>query len=175
MSTNYEITEISPQQLRMQVKYTKTDKPDYWENVKVTDFSDDALHTIAKERAHKAEIFWNQIESAPADKTLTSNTGELKPKTYADVPDFDEATQTLTQSWSETDSAEVQSWTVADKSDADKELGIRAKRDRLLEETDHYGLSDVTMSTEMTTYRQALRDIPQQTDFPTTVTWPTMP
>jgi len=36
---------------------------------------------------------------------------------------------------------------------------LRNKRNELLAETDHYGLSDVTMSTEMTNYRQALRDI----------------
>ena len=48
----------------------------------------------------------------------------------------------------------------------------RAKRDDLLKETDHFGLSDVTMSAEMTTYRQALRDVPQQDGFPETITWP---
>ena len=51
----------------------------------------------------------------------------------------------------------------------------RTERDRLLKETDHYGLSDVTMSAEMTTYRQALRDVPQQDGFPSTITWPTKP
>ena len=51
----------------------------------------------------------------------------------------------------------------------------RAKRDDLLKETDHFGLSDVTMSAEMTTYRQALRDVPQQEGFPSTITWPTKP
>ena len=51
----------------------------------------------------------------------------------------------------------------------------RSKRDDLLKATDHYGLSDVTMSEAMTTYRQALRDVPQQTDFPGTITWPTKP
>ena len=51
----------------------------------------------------------------------------------------------------------------------------RAKRDDLLKATDHYGLSDVTMSDEMTTYRQALRDVPQQSDFPSTITWPEKP
>lgn len=48
----------------------------------------------------------------------------------------------------------------------------RAKRDDLLKATDHYGLSDVTMSEAMTTYRQALRDVPQQEGFPETITWP---
>jgi hypothetical protein len=51
----------------------------------------------------------------------------------------------------------------------------RAKRDDLLKATDHFGLSDVTMSAEMTTYRQALRDVPQQAGFPNTITWPTKP
>jgi len=51
----------------------------------------------------------------------------------------------------------------------------RSKRDALIAETDHYGLSDVTMSTEMTTYRQALRDVPQQEAFPNTITWPEKP
>ena len=37
--------------------------------------------------------------------------------------------------------------------------GVREKRDRLLAETDYLALSDNTMSSEMTTYRQELRDI----------------
>ena len=36
---------------------------------------------------------------------------------------------------------------------------LRAKRNRLLQDTDFYGMSDNTMSSDMTTYRQALRDI----------------
>nr|BAR20268.1 hypothetical protein [uncultured Mediterranean phage uvMED] len=37
---------------------------------------------------------------------------------------------------------------------------LRSKRNSLLKETDHYGLSDVNMSEDMTTYRQELRDLP---------------
>jgi len=51
----------------------------------------------------------------------------------------------------------------------------RAKRTALLMETDHYALSDITMSSDMTAYRQALRDVPQQKDFPTSINWPTKP
>ena len=36
---------------------------------------------------------------------------------------------------------------------------LRQKRDGLLKETDYYALSDVTMSDDMATYRQRLRDI----------------
>lgn len=53
----------------------------------------------------------------------------------------------------------------------------RKERDGLLQATDYYALSDVTMSTEMTAYRQALRDLPASSgsDWPHNVTWPTKP
>ena len=56
--------------------------------------------------------------------------------------------------------------------------GMRADRDRLLAETDFYALSDVTMSSDMTTYRQALRDLPSGKTTKAHVdgaTWPTKP
>ena len=54
-----------------------------------------------------------------------------------------------------------------DKEEADWKAGafdramanLRQDRNRKLAETDFYALSDVTMSEEMTTYRQNLRDI----------------
>tara|TARA_R110001632_G_scaffold36801_4_gene92925 strand:- start:257 stop:520 length:264 start_codon:yes stop_codon:yes gene_type:complete len=52
---------------------------------------------------------------------------------------------------------------------------VRNQRDSLLASTDWMALSDVTMSDAMTTYRQALRDIPAQSGFPSSVTWPTKP
>ena len=52
---------------------------------------------------------------------------------------------------------------------------LRAERDLRLAETDFYALSDVTMSTEMSTYRQALRDITDTYSSLDTVVWPTKP
>ena len=52
---------------------------------------------------------------------------------------------------------------------------VRALRNELLASTDWTANSDVTMTEEMTAYRQALRDIPAQADFHNTVTWPTKP
>ena len=53
----------------------------------------------------------------------------------------------------------------------------RSVRDDKLAETDFYALSDVTMSTEMTTYRQALRDITTHSNWPNLedADWPTKP
>ena len=52
---------------------------------------------------------------------------------------------------------------------------VKSIRNNLLGDTDFYALSDVTMSSEMATYRQALRDLPAQEGFPDTITWPTKP
>tara|TARA_R110000824_G_scaffold292763_1_gene481138 strand:+ start:581 stop:868 length:288 start_codon:yes stop_codon:yes gene_type:complete len=41
---------------------------------------------------------------------------------------------------------------------------LRKKRNKLLSETDYLGASDNTMSSAMTTYRQALRDLPSGKD-----------
>jgi len=51
----------------------------------------------------------------------------------------------------------------------------RATRDALLTATDFYALSDVTMSSAMATYRTALRNVPAQSEFPATISWPTAP
>ena len=51
----------------------------------------------------------------------------------------------------------------------------RDKRNDLLAATDWTANSDVTMTTEMTAYRQALRDVPAQAGWPTTINWPTAP
>ena len=55
---------------------------------------------------------------------------------------------------------------------------VRITRNNLLAETDFYALGDVTMSNDMKTYRQELRDITNGLDTVdkcNAVTWPTKP
>jgi hypothetical protein len=55
---------------------------------------------------------------------------------------------------------------------------LRAKRNKLLADTDHYALSDQTLSDDMRTYRQSLRDITNNlttVEDVNSVTWPTKP
>jgi hypothetical protein len=52
---------------------------------------------------------------------------------------------------------------------------LRAERDRRMAVTDWWASSDRTMTAEQTTYRQALRDLPANTDDPANPTWPTKP
>jgi len=73
-------------------------------------------------------------------------------------------------------------WSVVEKTPEEKQnyynassARVRAKRNRLLQDTDWMALSDSTMTTEWASYRQALRDITSQGGFPYTIEWPTKP
>ena len=72
--------------------------------------------------------------------------------------------------------AEEKAW--ADGALARAQANLRSRRDSLLAETDYYALSDVTMSDDMKTYRQELRDLPSGKDTVAkceNATWPTKP
>ena len=58
--------------------------------------------------------------------------------------------------------AEEQAW--ADGALARAQANLRSKRNALLAASDFYALSDVTMSDDMKTYRQELRDLPSGKD-----------
>jgi len=60
----------------------------------------------------------------------------------------------------------------------DEELAVqvRAERDRLLDESDWTQVADAPVDqAAWATYRQALRDVPEQVGFPNDVTWPEKP
>lgn len=52
---------------------------------------------------------------------------------------------------------------------------LRNVRNKMLAETDWWASSDLTMTTEQTTYRQALRDITKTATSLDDVTWPEKP
>ena len=60
---------------------------------------------------------------------------------------------------------------------AKHEAAVRKTRDEKIAATDWTGMSDVTMSAEMATYRQALRDITTHDNFPNLADedWPVAP
>jgi hypothetical protein len=60
--------------------------------------------------------------------------------------------------------------------DAEQAKSVRSTRDTKLKDTDWTQIVDATVNkTVWATYRQALRDVPTQSGFPWTVTWPTQP
>jgi hypothetical protein len=73
-------------------------------------------------------------------------------------------------------------WTITDMSPDELvakasalEADVRMQRDRLLAASDWMALSDVTMSPAWVAYRQELRDITKQVDFPDNIVWPKEP
>jgi len=59
--------------------------------------------------------------------------------------------------------------------DAAAAESVRYDRNEQLAKTDWMGMSDVAMSTGWATYRQALRDVPNQDGFPYEIEWPEEP
>ena len=70
----------------------------------------------------------------------------------------------------------VESTTTSEKNSLITEQwsNVRDERDNILLETDWRASSDLTISNDWKTYRQALRDITTQSD-PFSITWPTEP
>jgi len=111
---------------------------------------------------------------------------DVYPVTVADDPDYDALTHKVESATSPALVGDV--WTITKStvalsaeeiqaaSDA-KASAVRALRDEKLAETDYLALSDNTLSAEMTTYRQALRDITDHANFPylDDADWPTKP
>lgn len=64
-------------------------------------------------------------------------------------------------------------------SDDEKSTNIRSQRDELLAQTDYLLMNDYPIDEQslqlVKQYRQTLRDIPQQKDFPNNVQWPDRP
>jgi hypothetical protein len=52
---------------------------------------------------------------------------------------------------------------------------LRFERNARLAETDYLALADSTLTDEMRTYRQALRDLPANTTDPANPVWPVKP
>ena len=55
---------------------------------------------------------------------------------------------------------------------ADKWTAVRRDRDNRLSQTDYLALSDGTLTADMTAYREALRDVPEDNADVDNITWP---
>lgn len=127
----------------------------------------------------------NSTISFPAD--IPNETLEMYgvyPVGYEPAPEYNSATQKMVissqpslinGSWVLTKSVVDKTAEQIANDTATEGEKVRITRTRRLAETDWCACSDVTMSTEMATYRQALRDVPAQEGFPYNVTWPTKP
>ena len=134
----------------------------------IDDMDNNILHAIAvaKEK-HNVEADFSFINGLPTNeeeynKNIRWLNGEDK-----DGNQLYHADQKLT--WKQVQDV------VAEASARNKLYDLRKERTRKLAETDWTSNSDVVMSDEMKTYRQALRDITKTYKTLDTVKWPTEP
>ena len=113
----------------------------------------------------------DNIRHGPSNYAALASNGDIL--AVATPPDLT-AAQTMDWGSGSVVGGKWQRFTVRDKTDVELMIEVRGKRDELLKETDFYALSDVTMSSDMTTYREALRDLPTTVDL-TNIVYPTKP
>jgi hypothetical protein len=106
------------------------------------------------------------FEVAPPQVTNTQILEELAP-VYDPVQ----------QQWNQVFSVRNMTEEELQKRNSDQADQIRIDRNRLLVESDWTQLPDVPQATKdlWAPYRQALRDMPHQSGFPTSIVWPTSP
>ena len=125
------------------------------------------------------------LNGTPIDKSVVVGSVRHGPSNYAELADNGDilevaatpsktATQTFDWGSGSVVSGKWQRWTLRNKTDAELMIEVRGTRNDLLTATDFYALSDVTMSSDMATYREALRDLPANVDL-TNIVYPTKP
>ena len=146
--------------------------------IKITNGTQEAYNLGQLRRDNKGISFPKTIEAS----TLASY--GVYSVVVADQPSYIKETEVIARDTVavEVDGQYTYCWSVRPKTSEELEEDLallagvtRAKRDELLASTDWTANSDVTMTEEMTAYRQALRDIPAQAGFPNTVAWPVKP
>jgi hypothetical protein len=113
----------------------------------------------------------DNIRHGPSNYAALASNGDIL--AVATPPDLT-AAQTMDWGSGSVVGGKWQRFTVRDKTDAELLAEVRGKRTELLSETDYFALSDVTMSSDMTNYRKALRDLPANVDL-SDITYPTKP
>ena len=112
------------------------------------------------------------------------NGHELVQVTQSDAPTFNKQTQKVVQDLTPflVNNVWTLGWLIQTLTQAEQDSqntiqakSVRAIRDAKLSETDWRFRSDMTPSQEWKDYCQALRDVPLQSGFPWTITWPDAP
>ena len=147
--------------------------------IKITNGNQAAYNLGQLRRDNKTISFPKVIEAS----TLASY--GVYSAAYVESPTHNSATQIATQNTTatEVDGQWTYQWTVRDKTSdelaadaANAESLVRATRNGLLSSSDWTQVSDAPANkSAWASYRVLLRNVPAQSGFPDTITWPTAP
>jgi hypothetical protein len=147
--------------------------------IKITNGTQEAYNLGQLRRDNKAISFPKVVEAS----TLASY--GVYSVAYVEAPTHNSATKIATQNTTatEVDGQWKYEWTVRDKTSdelaadaANAESLVRATRNDLLSSSDWTQVSDAPANkSAWASYRVLLRNVPAQSGFPDTITWPTSP
>jgi outer membrane receptor for ferric coprogen and ferric-rhodotorulic acid len=146
--------------------------------VKITNGTPE-IYTIGQLRRDNPNT---SFPKAVSDAVLASY--DVFPLSPTASPAYDHTKNIRQGTPTEVDGAWTQVWDVSDASSEEiasrneaQSIASRATRFELLNETDWWASSDLTMTAEQTAYRQALRDITGHANWPhlEEADWPTKP
>ena len=151
------------------------DKSEYWTwlatvtsgDPPVVDYSGETGYTIIECTDEDVQARLNQLDDYQAEGiyNITWSDSKVSAVTGQDIDGNDITIQTHFSGDDTTKNARLL---------ADKWINVRRDRDRKLSQTDYLALKDSTLANNMKTYRQALRDVPSQSDVDN-ITWPVQP
>jgi len=97
--------------------------------------------------------------------------------TQTDAPQVDSKTHRVVKHVENVNGVWTETWTAQQLDEERAGDNVRGHRNSLLKDTDYLALSDNTLTAEMATYRQALRDITDHANFPylQDADWPVKP
>lgn len=123
MDITYEFVDIRPKDAWVQIRYSADGKADITRSVIAKEFDEDNLNILANSLVEGVFEEWERKESAPEEVVLNTPvvSTSYKPKIESEPPVYDEATQNLIEVVTETDDSLIQSWTLIEKTEAEKE------------------------------------------------------
>lgn len=196
MKITWEIMEAMPEYELLTVKYSNEAGQQLWRNHNPMDWSRELILTMVEGYAPHAVAFFERtaarsadvMEEIPTTGEVESEAqefifGEIPDTIIPDPPEFDEWTQRAEVLPAEVGDPEHE-WQVIDlTAEEQQELihdasqGLRWQRNQLLLESDFFNFPDACVANvqEWLDYRQALRDVPDQPNFPKAFGWPERP
>lgn len=196
MKVKYKVLEYLPESEWIAVEFTHPDRPDdrWVRQFEFPDFSRekliDHIHAVASRIAGS----WSRIPGHPAELSIPeTGTLEVEPELYLpfepnpqyeEEPEWDQWTQELLPGDITSSTQETIPWVVRNLSPEEVQDRIdhmasayRQERDFMLMQSDHIFCSDVEVSDREAwlEYRQELRDMTKQSNFPKEFDWPVPP
>jgi hypothetical protein len=200
MKVKYKVLDYRPEAEWIAVEFFDEANPDrepWVQQFVFPDFSRDKLTEQLRAIASRFAGSWTRIPDHPAELSIPeTGTLDVEPELYlpfepnpqyAPEPEFDEWTQEIRYvDVSDDPYAEVIPWEVVDltKEQIQERLDMhsammREQRDYALMCSDFIFSPDISISTEKKAewceYRQKLRDLTLQSDFPKEIDWPQKP